>query len=92
LPPAFRAASDVKFTMLVSTFSMWIFRVALAYVMALESVSIFGILSFPGLGMGVMGVWVAMTVDWVFRTILFLWRLLSGKWLTQYRGVRLKKT
>lgn len=92
LPPAFRAASDVKFTMLVSTFSMWIFRVALAYVMALETVSIFGIFSFPGLGMGVMGVWVAMTVDWVFRTILFLWRLLSGKWLTQYRGVRLKKT
>ena len=92
LPPAFRAASDVKFTMLVSTFSMWIFRVALAYVLALESVSIFGILSFPGFGMGVMGVWVAMTLDWGFRTILFLWRLLSGKWLTKYRGDKLKDT
>ena len=91
LPPALRAASDVKFTMVVSTFSMWVFRVALAYFMAQDVVSLFGIVSFGGLGMGVMGVWVAMTIDWVFRTILFLWRFLSGKWLSKYREIPKKE-
>lgn len=85
LPPALRAASDVKFTMVVSVISMWVFRVALAYVMAQDVVSLFGIASFDGLGLGVMGVWVAMTVDWVFRTALFLGRFVSGRWLTKYR-------
>jgi Na+-driven multidrug efflux pump len=86
LPPALRAASDVKFTMVISVVSMWVFRVALAYVISLEVVSLFGgIISFNGFGVGVMGVWIAMTIDWVFRTILFLWRFLSGKWLSKYR-------
>ncbi len=85
LPPALRAASDVKFTMVVSIFSMWVFRVALAYVLAQETVSLFGLFSFDGIGMGVMGVWIAMTVDWGFRATLFLWRMLSGRWLTKYR-------
>ena len=35
LPNAFRAASDVKFTLYVSAASMWVFRVALSYVLAL---------------------------------------------------------
>ena len=85
LPPAFRSASDVKFTMVVSTFSMWVFRVALAYLMAQETVSLFGFLSFRGFGWGIMGVWIAMTVDWLFRFVLFLTRLLSGKWLSKCR-------
>ena len=85
LPPALRAASDVKFTMVVSVVSMWVFRVALAYVLAQETVSLFGLFSFDGIGMGVMGVWIAMTVDWGFRATLFLWRMLSGRWLTKYR-------
>ncbi len=86
LPAAFRASSDVKFTLIVSMFSMWTFRVALSYVFALESIKIFG-MTFAGLGMGAMGVWVAMTVDWVFRTILFLSRYLSGRWLNVYRPI-----
>ena len=85
LPNAFRAASDVRFTMVVSTVSMWAFRVALGYVLALETVSVFGLFSFTGLGMGVMGVWVAMTVDWVFRSVLFFWRFISGKWLAIFK-------
>jgi Na+-driven multidrug efflux pump len=84
LPNAFRAANDVRFSMVVSTVSMWVFRVALGYVLALETVSVFGLFSFAGAGMGVMGVWVAMTVDWVARTALFLWRFLSEKWLAKY--------
>ncbi|MBQ8341784.1 MAG: MATE family efflux transporter [Clostridia bacterium] len=81
LPSAFRAANDVRFTMVISTASMWIFRVALGYVMALETVSFFGLAAFPGMGLGVMGVWVAMTVDWLFRALLLAWRFFSGRWL-----------
>lgn len=81
LPSAFRASGDVRFSMIISMLSMWLFRVAGGYVLALPTVSVFGLFSFPGLGMGIMGVWVAMTVDWVFRVSFFLWRYLSGRWL-----------
>ncbi|MBQ9759814.1 MAG: MATE family efflux transporter [Clostridia bacterium] len=85
LPSSFRAANDINFTMVVSICSMWIFRVALAYGLAQSTVSIFGLWSIRGMGLGIMGVWIAMTVDWVFRAVLFLWRYLSGKWLTKYK-------
>ena len=88
LPSALRAAGDVGFTMKVAVFSMWVFRVALAYVFALETVSLFGIVSFPGLGLGIWGVRIALVVDWCFRSIMFLWRLISGKWLSKYREVK----
>ena len=74
IPSAFRAASDVKFPLVIGVFSMWTFRVALSYVFA-----------FSGLIQGPLGVWVAMTIDWVFRTIFFVWRYLSGKWLNVYK-------
>ena len=84
LPSAFRAASDVRFPLMVSMFSMWFFRVALSYFFAPAAFTFLGF-TFTGLGMGVMGVWIAMTIDWAFRTALFLWRYLSGKWLTVKR-------
>lgn len=84
LPNAFRAANDVRFSMIVSTLSMWVFRVALGYVLALPSVTLFGVLTIPCANMGVMGVWVAMTIDWLFRTILFLVRFITDKWLSKY--------
>lgn len=85
LPNAFRAAGDVRFTMVISTFSMWLFRVALGYVLALERISVFGLFHIPGLGMGLAGVWVAMTVDWVFRSVLFFHRLVRGSWLGVFK-------
>lgn len=91
LPTSFRAASDVRFTLKVSLFSMWTFRVALSYIFCLESISILG-LTIPGLGMGPIGVWVAMSVDWVFRTTLFLIRHFNGKWLTKYRAISEEKS
>ena len=82
LPSAFRASGDVRFPMVVSLISMWTFRVALSYFFAPESFTVLGLFTLPGLGMGVMGVWVAMTIDWFFRTILFTYRYLSEKWLS----------
>ena len=73
LPNCFRAASDVKFPLAVSVFSMWVFRVGCSYLFAY------------GLRMGALGVWVAMYVDWVFRTALFLVHFLRGKWVAKYR-------
>ena len=87
LPNAFRAAGDIRFTMVVSVVSMWIFRVAFAYILAQDIVTIFKLLNFPGVGMGVMGVWIAMFVDWCVRTAFFLWRLISGKWLTKAQKI-----
>lgn len=68
LPNALRAASDVKYTMLVSILSMWIFRIILSYVL----VKIFK--------MGVISVWIAMMVDWLVRDVFFIGRFVSGKW------------
>jgi len=73
LPNCFRAASDVRFTMIVSVCSMWVFRVFLSYV--------FG----RYMGMGVMGVWYAMVCDWAFRAIVFVIRYISGVWLAKYK-------
>ena len=75
LPNAFRAASDVRYTMVLSVFSMWVFRVGLSVV--------FG----KVLGMGVMGVWLAMFCDWLFRAIFFTVRFCGGKWLTKYKSL-----
>jgi len=84
LPPALRAASDVRFTMIISIVSMWCFRVALAYVLAPETVSLFGILSFSGAGLSIMGVWIGMAADWLFRAVVFVLHFLRGRWLEKY--------
>lgn len=73
LPSAFRAAGDVKFSMVASMSSMWVFRVGLGYLL------VSGII--PGLSLGIWGVWLAMLVDWLFRTVLYFIRYHSGKWL-----------
>lgn len=69
LPNGLRAAGDVRFTMLVSSVSMWIFRIGFSF-----------FLCSPAVGMGIMGVWVAMYIDWIARCAAFVWRFLSGRW------------
>lgn len=73
-PNALRAAGDVRFTMCISIISMWLCRICLSYV--------YGTV----LGLGVIGVWLAMFTDWLFRIIWFTWRYRSGKW-TQKRVI-----
>ncbi len=68
LPNVLRAASDVMYTMVIGVGSMWIFRILSGYM--LSSV----------LGMGVFGVWVAMIIDWIVRSICFVIRYRGGKW------------
>lgn len=68
LPNTLRAAADIKFTMILSVISMWIFRIGCSVVFAVH------------LNMGVFGIWVAMGVDWLFRGICFTVRYKRGKW------------
>ena len=73
LPNALRAAQDVRFTMVVSIFSMIAFRIFFSLVIGVR------------FGMGIIGVWIAMIIDWVFRGGLFIWRVRSGRWLTHVK-------
>ncbi len=70
LPQALRAAGDTRFTMVVSTVSMWTLRVGL------------GVLLGRYWGFGVLGIWMAMFGDWAFRVAFFLPRFLGHKWET----------
>ena len=68
LPNALRAAGDARFTMIVSSVSMVVFRIALGYFMGMA------------LHIGVLGVWYAMQIDWLCRIACFVLRYRSGKW------------
>lgn len=70
LANSLRAAGDANYTMAVGIGSMLIFRLGTAF--------FFGIL----LNMGVIGVWIAMGMDWLARSAAFLWRYKGGKWRT----------
>ena len=70
LPQALRAAGDTRFTMVSATVSMWTLRVG------------FGILLGRYWDFGVLGVWIAMCVDWLLRVALFVIRFRGHKWET----------
>jgi len=80
LPVVFRSAGDVHFPLIVSTVSMWVLRIGLGHIFALESVSVFGF-TLPGLGLGVMGTWMAMSADWLLRASLYAIRYFCDRWL-----------
>ena len=73
LPCALRAANDVKFPMWVSILSMAIWRLGFSYLLAVR------------MEWGAVGVWIAMVVDWVCRTICFVGRWKSGRWEHFYK-------
>lgn len=68
LPNGLRAANDVTFTMASSVLSMWLWRVGLGYLLG------------SMIGLGAVGVWIAMGADWLFRMAMFSARFFSGKW------------
>ena len=68
LPNGLRAAGDVMWTMGISIVSMWVFRIGTAYFFS----NVFQL--------GLIGIWIAMTIDWMFRGICYGFRYYSGKW------------
>ncbi|MCQ2466897.1 MAG: MATE family efflux transporter [Clostridia bacterium] len=73
LPNMLRACNDVNYTMILSILSMIVFRIGLSLVIAVH------------FGYGAIGVWIAMVVDWVFRTICFVARYIKGGWKKKSR-------
>lgn len=63
-----RAASDVTYCLIWSVISMWVFRIGFSYIIGVR------------MGWGVFGVWVAMTIDWAVRAVLFVIRYRGRKW------------
>lgn len=68
LPNTLRSANDVTFCMVVCIISMWIFRIGFSYLLG------------DFVGLGVLGVWMAMVIDWAVRAVFFLIRYRGKKW------------
>ena len=68
LPNTLRAAGDVMWTMAISIVSMWVFRIGTAYFFS----NVFHL--------ELIGIWIAMTIDWMFRGACYWLRFRSGKW------------
>ncbi|MCM1124234.1 MAG: MATE family efflux transporter [Eubacterium sp.] len=68
LPNTLRASGDVMWTMAIAIASMWVFRIGTAYFFS----NVFHL--------GLIGIWIAMTIDWIFRGICYEVRYHSGKW------------
>lgn len=68
MPNNLRAANDVSFTMYVAIGSMALFRILTSYLLGVR------------LGMGAIGVWIGMVIDWIVRSTAFFLRWRSEKW------------
>lgn len=74
LPVTFRASGDAKFPMIVGILSMFFCRIALAYLLSIY------------FNMGMFGTWVAMFLDWIVKSIIFVHRYISERW-TQFHAI-----
>ena len=68
IPNTLRAAGDVVWPMVVAILSMWLFRVVAAYVFTYV------------FHFGLLAIWVAMIIDWIFRGSCYLLRYRGHKW------------
>lgn len=66
LPNSLRAAGDVSFTMYTGVGSMLVFRLLAAVVLGIH------------FDLQIFGVWIAMSLDWLARSIAFYYRYRSG--------------
>ncbi len=73
LPNTLRAAGDVVWTMIVAIVSMWTFRIITAYLFSYV------------FHLGLIGIWIAMTIDWAFRAVCYTLRYRGSKWETIMR-------
>ncbi len=80
-PGILKATSDVKYVMWSAICSMLVMRVGLCFLLTSDALtpwleSTFGF----KFELGAMGYWIGMCADWVLRSILFVSRLLTGRW------------
>lgn len=72
LPAAFKCAKDVKYSMWTAILSMWGCRIVLGYLLGIYA------------QLGIYGIWLGMFADWWLRGALYLYRMLSRRWLNVY--------
>lgn len=72
-PAILKATSDVKYVMFSAVISMFVMRVGLSFILTTDKIA-----GLPQLG--AFGYWIGMCSDWVLRSVLFLSRLLTGRW------------
>lgn len=68
LAGALRGAGDTRWTMLITTGSIWVLRIPLSY--------LFGIV----LDLGLVGVWMGNSLDSLVRGLAVTWRYCTGRW------------
>jgi len=69
LPSILRSSGDGKFTSMVCIGAMVLMRLTTGYILTIV------------LRVGIIGIWIAMFLDWIFRASFFFPRFRSGKWL-----------
>lgn len=69
LSSGLKGAGDTRYTMLTAFIGMWIFRIFIGYIL--------GII----LNVGLVGIWIAMYIDWFVRGTMYCVRLKGNKWI-----------
>lgn len=69
LPSVFRAVGDGNYCTVASLMIMWVVRVFGGYVLGVW------------MSMGVVGIWIAMVLDWLARAVVFPIRFRGDRWL-----------
>ncbi len=80
-PAILKATSDVRYVMWSAISSMIVMRVGLCFLLADDALTPWLLSTFGfKFELGAMGYWIAMCADWCMRSILFVSRLLTGRW------------
>jgi putative MATE family efflux protein len=69
LSSGLKGAGDTRYTMVTAFIGMWIFRICLGYILGIV------------FKMGILGIWIAMYIDWIVRGTMYLLRLRGEKWV-----------
>lgn len=69
LSSGLKGAGDTRYTMLTAFIGMWIFRVFIGYILGIV------------LNVGLVGIWIAMYIDWFVRGTMYCVRLKGNKWI-----------
>jgi Na+-driven multidrug efflux pump len=79
---ALRGAGDTRVPVLFTWVGFLLVRIPLAHLFALDRVDLGVLGTWPGLGWGLFGAWLAMFADLLVRGGFFLHRFASGRWQT----------
>jgi Na+-driven multidrug efflux pump len=55
--------------MVTAFVGMWMFRIGLGYILGIVC------------NVGILGIWIAMYIDWIVRGTLYLFRVRGNKWI-----------